>query len=125
MVVCTGGEPLLQLDRDAIDALKARDFYVAVETNGTLIPPDGIDWLCVSPKIGAKLVATRGQELKLVYPQAGGEPEQFQGLDFGSFRIQPMDGPDVALNTALAVEYCLHNPVWQLSLQTHKYLGIR
>lgn len=125
MVVCTGGEPLLQLDRAAIDALKARGFYVAVETNGTITPPDGIDWLCVSPKIGAPLVATRGQELKLVYPQTGGEPEQFLGLDFQSFRIQPMDGPDLARNTESAVDYCLQNPRWLLSLQTHKYLGIR
>lgn len=125
MVVCTGGEPLLQLDRDAIDALKAQGFYVAVETNGTITPPGGIDWLCVSPKIGAILVATRGQELKFVYPQVGGEPEQFVQLDFESFRIQPMDGPQLVPNTALAVDYCLRNPRWQLSLQTHKYVGIR
>lgn len=125
MVVCTGGEPLLQLDRNAIDALKAKGFYVAVETNGTITPPGGIDWLCVSPKIGATLVATRGQELKLVFPQVGGEPEQFVELDFDSFRIQPMDGPQLGTNTALSVEYCLRNPRWQLSLQTHKYLGIR
>lgn len=125
MVVCTGGEPLLQLDPEAIDALKAKRFYVAVETNGTITPPVGIDWLCVSPKIGATLVATRGQELKLVFPQVGGEPEQFVQLDFESFRIQPMDGPQLVPNTALAVDYCLRNPRWQLSLQTHKYVGIR
>ena len=125
MVVCTGGEPLLQLDREAIDALKAKGFYVAVETNGTISPPDGIDWLCVSPKIGAPLVATHGEELKLVYPQLGGTPEQFLGLDFEFFRIQPMDGPDFARNTALSVDYCLRHPRWLLSLQTHKYLGIR
>lgn len=125
MVVCTGGEPLLQLDRDAVDALKAKGFYVAVETNGTITPPEGIDWLCVSPKIGAPLVATRGQELKLVYPQVSGDPEPFLDLDFESFRLQPMDGPELARNTSLAVEYCLRNPQWRLSLQTHKYLGIR
>lgn len=125
MVVFTGGEPLLQLDREAIDALKAMNFYVAVETNGTINPPDGIDWLCVSPKLGAPLVATRGEELKLVYPQVGGTPEQFLGLDFEFFRIQPMDGPDLARNTALSVDYCLRHPRWLLSVQTHKYLGIR
>lgn len=125
MVVCTGGEPLLQLDRDAVDALKSHGFYVAVETNGTIAPPSGIDWLCVSPKAGAPLVATSGQELKLVYPQDSGDPEQFLALDFESFRLQPMDGPELARNTALAVDYCLGHPRWGLSLQTHKYLGIR
>lgn len=125
MVVCTGGEPLLQLDRDAIDALRARGFYVAVETNGRITPPNGINWLCVSPKIGAPLVARQGQELKLVYPQDGGDPEQFRLLDFESFRLQPMDGPELERNTALAVDYCLRHPQWGLSLQTHKYLGIR
>lgn len=125
MVVCTGGEPLLQLDRAAVDALKALGFYVAVETNGTVTPPSGVDWLCVSPKIGAPLVATRGQELKLVFPQDGGDPEQFVGLEFEAFRLQPMDGPELTRNTALAVEYCLQHPQWGLSLQTHKYLGIR
>lgn len=125
MVVCTGGEPLLQLDRDAVDALKSKGFYIAVETNGTIAPPSGIDWLCVSPKAGAPLVATSGQELKLVYPQDFGDPEQFLALDFESFRLQPMDGPELARNTALAVDYCLGHPQWGLSLQTHKYLGIR
>ena len=125
MVVCTGGEPLLQLDRDAVDALKSKGFYIAVETNGTIAPPSGIDWLCVSPKAGAPLVATSGQELKLVYPQDFGDPEQFLALDFESFRLQPMDGPELARNTALAVDYCLGHPQWELSLQTHKYLGIR
>lgn len=124
MVVCTGGEPLLQLDAAAIVALHAHGFYVAVETNGTRTPPDGIDWLCVSPKIGSELVVTSGHELKLVYPQTGGDPEQFERLNFGSFRLQPMDGPDVTSNTAAAVEYCLKHPQWRLSLQTHKYLGI-
>lgn len=125
MVVCTGGEPLLQLDDSLIVELKARGFYIAVETNGTINPPAGIDWLCVSPKIGAPLVATSGDELKLVYPQLGGEPDQFIDLDFASFRLQPMDGPDLAKHVTAAVAYCLKDPRWRLSLQTHKYLGIR
>lgn len=124
MVVCTGGEPLLQLDVAAVSALHDEGFYVAVETNGTQHVPKGIDWVCVSPKIGADLVATSGDELKLVYPQAGGEPEQFEALRFNSFRLQPMDSPDLVKNTTAAVEYCLKHPQWQLSLQTHKYLGI-
>ncbi|SFJ63905.1 7-carboxy-7-deazaguanine synthase [Cellulomonas sp. KH9] len=125
MVVCTGGEPLLQLDTEAVEAFHAEGFYVAVETNGTRTPPTGVDWLCVSPKIGAPLVVTGGDELKLVYPQAGGDPAQFEHLDFGSFRLQPMDGPDVTENTTSAVDYCLEHPMWHLSMQTHKYLGIR
>ncbi|TDW18964.1 7-carboxy-7-deazaguanine synthase [Kribbella kalugense] len=124
MVVFTGGEPLLQLDDVAVDALKTRGFYVAVETNGTISPPNGIDWLCVSPKIGSQLVVHRGQELKFVIPQAGVDPISFEHLDFTSFRVQPMDGPDLAVNTELAVKFCMENPRWQLSLQTHKYLGI-
>ena len=124
MVVCTGGEPLLQLDSEVVDALHARGFYVAVETNGPQPAPAGIDWTCVSPKIGAPLKLTAGDELKLVYPQAGGDPEQFEHLDFSSFRISPMDGPNIRENTAAAVEYCLKRPQWRLSLQTHKYLGI-
>lgn len=124
MVVCTGGEPLLQLDTAAIDALHRRGFYVAVETNGTRVPPMGIDWLCVSPKIGAELVVTRGDELKFVFPQKSADPANFEHLEFGTFRVQPMDGPDIIENTALAVDYCLNHPTWQLSLQTHKYLGI-
>lgn len=124
MVVCTGGEPLLQLDTEVVDALHARGFYVAVETNGTQPAPAGIDWICVSPKIGAPLKLTAGDELKLVYPQAGGDPEQFEHLNFSSFRISPMDGPNIRENTAAAVEYCLKRPQWRLSLQTHKYLGI-
>ena len=124
MVVCTGGEPLLQLDTEVVDALHARGFYVAVETNGTQPAPAGLDWICVSPKIGAPLKLTTGDELKLVYPQAGGDPEQFELLDFSSFRISPMDGPNIRENTAAAVEYCLKRPQWRLSLQTHKYLGI-
>lgn len=124
-VVCTGGEPLLQLDAAAIDAMHARGFTVAVETNGTQPAPRGLDWICVSPKAHAPLVLTSGDELKLVYPQEGGEPERFEQLDFTHFLLQPMDGPDIATNSALAVEYCLVNPRWQLSVQTHKMLGIR
>jgi 7-carboxy-7-deazaguanine synthase len=124
MVVCTGGEPLLQLDVAAVSALHDQGFYVAVETNGTQHVPTGIDWVCVSPKIGADLVATSGDELKLVYPQAGGDPEQFEALRFNSFRLQPMDSPELVENTTAAVDYCLKHPQWQLSLQTHKYLGI-
>jgi 7-carboxy-7-deazaguanine synthase len=124
-VVCTGGEPLLQLDTDAIDALHARGFSVAVETNGTQVAPRGLDWICVSPKIGAPLVLTSGDELKLVYPQTGGEPEQFEQLDFAHFFLQPMDGPNIERNSGLSLEYCLINPRWRLSVQTHKALGIR
>lgn len=124
-VVCTGGEPLLQLDRNAVDALHARGFEVAVETNGTIAAPPGIDWICVSPKAGTPLVRTSGDELKLVFPQPFGEPERYQQLDFRHFSLQPMDGPDVDRNTKLATEYCLSHPRWRLSLQTHKALGIR
>lgn len=124
MVVCTGGEPLLQLDSEVVDVLHARGFYIAVETNGTQPAPAGLDWICVSPKIGAPLKLMAGDELKLVYPQAGGDPEQFEHLNFSSFRISPMDGPNIRENTAAAVEYCLKRPQWRLSLQTHKYLGI-
>jgi len=125
LVVCTGGEPLLQLDAPLVDALHARGFEIAVETNGTQPAPDGIDWICVSPKVGAPLVLTHGQELKLVFPQVGGEPERFAALDFAHFFLQPMDGPDATENTRRAVEYCLAHPQWRLSLQTHKLLGIR
>lgn len=125
MVVCTGGEPLLQLDDQAVAALKERGFYVAVETNGTIQPPPGIDWLCVSPKAGAELVVHSGDELKLVFPQAESDPQAFENLDFGTFRLQPMDGPDIEANTRRTVDFCLQHPRWQLSLQTHKYLGIR
>lgn len=124
MVVLTGGEPLLQVNESLVTELHKQDFYIAVETNGTRVPPPGLDWLCVSPKIGAPLVLTAGDELKLVYPQVGGEPSQFEGLNFSSLRLQPMDGPDVVAHTAAAVEYCMKNPRWMLSLQTHKYLGI-
>jgi 7-carboxy-7-deazaguanine synthase len=124
-VVLTGGEPLLQVDAPLIVALHARRFEVAVETNGTIAPPEGLDWICVSPKAGTKLVLRRGHELKLVFPQAGAEPESFVGLAFERFSLQPMDGPDVVENAARAVEYCLRHPQWRLSVQTHKSLGIR
>ena len=123
-VVCTGGEPLLQLDADLLDALHAAGFEVAVETNGTVEPPPGIDWLCVSPKAGAPLVVRGGDELKLVYPQADADPSRFEKLEFGEFFLQPMDGPACAANTAAALRYCLEHPRWRLSLQTHKLLGI-
>jgi 7-carboxy-7-deazaguanine synthase (Cx14CxxC type) len=123
--VLTGGEPLLQLDPPLLDALHARGFEVAVETNGTLPPPPGIDWLCMSPKAEAPTVVTTGDELKLVFPQHGGEPERYRHLDFRHFFLQPMDGPDVERNTRLALAYCLAHPGWRLSLQTHKILGIR
>ncbi len=124
-VVCTGGEPLLQLDAELIDALHARGFEIAVETNGTVAAPAGIDWLCVSPKAGAELKQRSGDELKLVYPQAGAEPERFAELRFRHFFLQPMDGPERAANTELALGYCLKHPEWRLSLQTHKMIGIR
>jgi len=124
-VVLTGGEPLLQVDAPLIAALHARGFTIAVETNGTIEAPEGLDWICVSPKAGAGLVQRRGQELKLVYPQAGAEPENFVGLAFERFSLQPMDGPDVIENAARAVDYCLRHPQWRLSVQTHKSLGIR
>jgi len=124
-VVCTGGEPLLQLDAPLIEALHARGFAVAIETNGTILPPPGIDWVCVSPKAGAPLVVTSGDELKIVVPQPGLDPLAFAGLDFGRFSVQPMDGPDRARNTEWAIAFCLRHPQWQLSLQTHKITGIR
>jgi 7-carboxy-7-deazaguanine synthase (Cx14CxxC type) len=124
-VVCTGGEPLLQLDRALIDVLHARDFEVAVETNGTIAAPPGIDWLCVSPKAGAELIQTAGDELKLVFPQEGARPERFANLEFRHFFLQPMDGPLRQANTEQAIRYCLDHPEWRLSLQTHKFVGIR
>jgi 7-carboxy-7-deazaguanine synthase len=124
-VVLTGGEPLLQVDAALIEALHGRGFAVGVETNGTIEPPDGLDWICVSPKAGSELVVRRGHELKLVYPQADARPEAFAGLAFERFSLQPMDGPDVSENTARTVDYCLRHPQWRLSLQTHKTLGIR
>jgi 7-carboxy-7-deazaguanine synthase (Cx14CxxC type) len=123
-VVCTGGEPTLQLDRALIDGLHRRGFEVAVETNGTRVVPAGVDWICVSPKGGAELVQVSGHELKLVYPQAGAMPERFADLEFAHFLLQPMDGPDVAAHTREAVGYCLAHPHWGLSLQLHKMLGI-
>lgn len=126
-VVCTGGEPLLQLDRDAIDALHAEGFEIAVESNGTIAAPEGIDWLCVSPKARATLVQTRGSELKLVYPQTEpeGDPARFAAMSFDHFLLQPMDGPRRAENTAAAIAYCLAHPQWRLSVQTHKDIGVR
>jgi 7-carboxy-7-deazaguanine synthase (Cx14CxxC type) len=124
LVVCTGGEPLLQLDRPLIEALHAAGLEIAVETNGTVAPPPGIDWLCVSPKADAPLVVTRGDELKLVYPQEGGEPSRYERLGFRHFFLQPMDGPARDANTRAALDYCLAHPRWRLSLQTHKLLGI-
>ncbi|MCZ8087729.1 MAG: 7-carboxy-7-deazaguanine synthase [Brevundimonas sp.] len=125
LVVCTGGEPLLQLDAPLIAALKARRFAIAVETNGTIAAPDGIDWVCVSPKADAPLVQTSGQELKLVYPQTLAPPERFAGLDFERYWLQPMDGPDRDAATDAAVTYCLSHPQWRVSVQTHKYIGVR
>lgn len=123
-VVCTGGEPLLQLDNALVDALHRHGFLVAVETNGTVAPPDGLDWVCVSPKAGAELVIRAGDELKLVYPQPEAPPERFAGLAFDHFSLQPMDGPDREANTRRSVEYCLRYPRWRLSLQTHKLIGL-
>jgi 7-carboxy-7-deazaguanine synthase len=125
LVVCTGGEPLLQIDEKFVDAIHEEGFTLAVETNGTRAAPSGIDWICVSPKAGAPLVQTSGSELKLVYPQAGAAPERFSDLQFEHFFLQPMDGPDVTENTRAAIDYCMHHPQWRLSLQTHKQLGIR
>ena len=123
-VVCTGGEPLLQLDAPLIEALHANGFEIAVETNGTIAAPDGIDWICVSPKADAGLVQHAGQELKLVFPQEIAVPEAFTKLAFDFFYLQPMDGPSLAQNTAAAIEYCKNHPQWRLSTQTHKVLGI-
>jgi 7-carboxy-7-deazaguanine synthase (Cx14CxxC type) len=124
-VVCTGGEPLLQLDEPAIGAIHERGFEIAVETNGTVEPPSGIDWICVSPKAGSTTILRRGSELKLVYPQPAAQPEKFEADDFRQFYLQPMDGPDLERNTQLALEYCLAHPQWKLSLQSHKLVGIR
>lgn len=123
-VVCTGGEPLLQLDKILIEAFHNQGFEVAVETNGTVEAPRGLDWICVSPKAGSELILKNGDELKLVFPQAGAEPELFENLDFTHFYLQPMDGPDQARNIELTLNYCLKNPQWRLSLQTHKLLNI-
>jgi len=123
-VVCTGGEPLLQLDAPLVDALHAEGFTIAIETNGTQPALAGLDWVCVSPKAGAELVLQRGDELKLIFPQAGIDPADFEHLPFTHFFLHPMDGPDRQRNTELAVQYCLAHPRWRLSLQTHKLLGI-
>lgn len=124
LVVCTGGEPALQLDQAAVDALHAAGFEIAIETNGTLPLPQGLDWVCVSPKGESELQVRAGDELKLVYPQPGVEPAAFEALEFRHFFLQPMDGPAAAANTRAAVDYCLAHPRWRLSLQTHKLLGI-
>ncbi len=124
LVVCTGGEPLLQLDTPLIDALKGCGFEVAVETNGTQAAPPGLDWLCVSPKAGAPLKQTSGNELKLVFPQPGAMPHQFEHLNFDRFLLQPMDGPERANNVRAALEYCLDNPQWRFSMQVHKVIGL-
>ena len=125
LVVCTGGEPLLQLDAALIAALHARQFDIAVETNGTLAVPSGVDWICVSPKAAAPVVQTSGAELKLVFPQVSAMPDRFEHLDFERFWLQPMDGPHQVENTSAALEYCLTHPQWRLSVQTHKYIGVR
>ncbi len=122
--VCTGGEPLLQLDEPLIEALHARGFKIAIETNGTQLPPSGIDWICVSPKANAPLVLTSGDELKLVFPQEGAAPSCFEHLDFRHFFLQPMDGPELRANIEAAARYCLTHPRWRLSLQTHKMIGL-
>ncbi len=124
LTVLTGGEPLLQVDAALVTALHERGFAIALETNGTLPAPAGIDWICVSPKAQAPVVQTRGQELKLVYPQAGVDPARFESWDFERFLLQPMDSPNRAANTEAAIAYCLAHPRWRLSVQTHKYLGI-
>ncbi|SEM54967.1 7-carboxy-7-deazaguanine synthase, Cx14CxxC type [Stigmatella aurantiaca] len=124
LVVCTGGEPLLQLDAPLVAALHTRGFAIAVETNGTQEAPAGLDWVCVSPKAGGHLVLRAGNELKLIFPQQGLSPDDVEGLAFTHFFLQPLDGPDKLRNMQLAVEYCLAHPKWRLSLQTHKFLGI-
>lgn len=123
-VVCTGGEPLLQLDSALVDALHAENFEIAVETNGTRLPPPGLDWICVSPKAGAPLAITAGDELKLVYPQPEAPPRLFENLEFRHFYLSPMDGPSISRNTQAAIEYCLDHPRWKLSLQMHKLVGL-
>ena len=124
LVVCTGGEPLLQMNAALIAALHGRGFEIAVETNGTIAPPSGLDWICVSPKADAEVVVAAGDELKLVYPQAGADPMRYENLRFSHWFLQPMDGADRETNTKAAIAYCLAHPKWRLSVQTHKYLGI-
>jgi len=123
-VVCTGGEPLLQIDDQLIGALHKHKFEIAIETNGTIKPPGGIDWICVSPKASSNLLITKGDELKLVYPQEGAEPSKYEGLEFDYFSLQPMDSENLEENTNKTIEYCNEHPLWRLSLQTHKFLGI-
>jgi 7-carboxy-7-deazaguanine synthase (Cx14CxxC type) len=125
LVVLTGGEPLLQVNEPLLECLHAQKFEIAIETNGTIAAPADIDWICVSPKAGAPLVQTRGDELKLVFPQDGAAPRDFEELEFDHFLLQPMDGPEIARNTAAAIDYCLMHPRWRLSVQTHKAIGIR
>ncbi|HET7083254.1 MAG TPA: 7-carboxy-7-deazaguanine synthase [Rhizomicrobium sp.] len=124
-VVCTGGEPLLQLDKGLVIALHDEGFEIGIETNGTLLPPSGIDWVCVSPKADAEQKLKHGDELKLIFPQTGAPPERYAGQDFRNFFLQPMDNQDRAANTDAAIRYCLQHPQWRLSLQTHKLTGIR
>lgn len=124
LVVCTGGEPLLQLDEELVDVLHEFAFEIAVETNGTRLPPPGLDWICVSPKAGTEMILRHGDELKVVFPQPGVDPDEFDGFAFKHFFLQPMDGPARERNTQIAVQYCLEHPRWRLSLQTHKFLGI-
>jgi len=123
-VVCTGGEPLLQLDEELVAAFHEAGFKIAIETNGTMMVPDHIDWICVSPKADTKIIQTSGQELKLVYPQRENRPEQFEHLDFENFSLQPLDNDNRAENMRAAFDYCLSNPRWRLSVQTHKWLGV-
>ena len=123
-MVCTGGEPLLQLDRELIDAMHAAQIEIAIETNGTIEVPEGIDWICMSPKANTDIVVRSGNEIKIVYPQAGIDPADFESWAFDHFFIQPMDSPEVDANTKKAIRYCMDNPKWRLSLQTHKLLGI-
>jgi 7-carboxy-7-deazaguanine synthase (Cx14CxxC type) len=125
LVVCTGGEPLLQLDQPLVDALHQRELEIALETNGTRLPPRGIDWICVSPKAGSTCILQAGDELKLIFPQPGAEPELFENWNFRHFFLQPLEGPDRDRNTQLTVKYCLAHPRWRLSLQTQKWLGIK
>ena len=123
-IVCTGGEPLLQLDTELIAALHSQDFIIAIESNGTIAAPIGVDWICISPKIGAELVQKNGDELKFVYPQKGANPEQFEKLDFKNFYLQPMENARYDDNLLKTIDYCQKNPKWRLSLQTHKIIGI-
>lgn len=123
-IVCTGGEPFLQVDADLIAVLHGKNSEIAVETNGTILPPEGIDWLCVSPKADAELIVQKGNELKLVYPQSGCDPKDYEDLDFDHFYLQPMDKKNHEINIESTIKYCLSNPRWKLSLQTHKYLDI-